>query len=87
MSIHSNDNVCRTNCPPAFFNAWWKDGISIVDYPWPDLKDLIGEADYYKGAYHTHRYIMRNWSKYFKIVAIIPACIGNVQDLVIMRKG
>ncbi len=86
MSIHSNDNICRSNFSLSFFTSWWNNGISIIDYPRPDLEEMLDETDYYKGAYHTHRYIMRNWSRYFKIVDIIPACIGNIQDLVIMRK-
>ena len=86
MSISSTSIICRSNLAPSIFNSWWKKGIYIVDYPFLDFENIIAEPDYYKAVFHTHDYIKKNWSKYFEIVAIIPACIGTLQDLVIMRK-
>jgi len=86
MTICSNATVCRSNFDLPSFNAWWKNGIYIIDYPLPGFENVIDETDYYKATFHTHDYIMKNWSKSFEIVDIIPSCIGIIQDLVILRK-
>ncbi|HZJ33487.1 MAG TPA: hypothetical protein VFD21_18070 [Vicinamibacterales bacterium] len=31
-------------------------------------------------------YIRKVWGQLFEIVEILPACIGNMQDLVVMRR-
>ncbi len=51
-----------------------------------DLVDVLADQTYYRNSYHLHRYIRTRWSQYFEIIEIVSGCIGNSQDLVIMRK-
>jgi len=50
-----------------------------------DLGDFIDNPHYYRGIFHSAKYIKKHWSKHFDIVTIIPGYIGNNQDLVILR--
>lgn len=50
-----------------------------------DLDDVLAESGYYRNTYHSHSYIRSTWGRFFDVVEIIPACIGNVQDLVVLR--
>ena len=52
-----------------------------------DLDGQISDASYYTNSIHTREYIVDRWSKYFEILEIIPTYIGNMQDLVVMRKS
>ena len=52
----------------------------------PSLDRTIRDNTYYRTIYHRKRYIQNRWGKYFEIIDIIPGCIGNMQDLVIMKK-
>ncbi len=51
-----------------------------------DLGEFISNPRYYRGAYHSQRYIRGVWSKYFDVLRILPGYIGNNQDLVILRR-
>ncbi|MBW4619890.1 MAG: class I SAM-dependent methyltransferase [Cyanosarcina radialis HA8281-LM2] len=44
------------------------------------------EEEMYGLTYHSQKYIAENWSKYFEVVNIVPGCISNLQDLVILQK-
>lgn len=50
-----------------------------------DLDDVLGDRGYYRNAYHSHAYIRSLWGRYFDVVEIVPACIGSIQDLVVLR--
>jgi len=45
-----------------------------------------GLPDYYQTAFHSHAYIQKYWSRYFKIVTIQTRGINNHQDAVICQK-
>jgi len=85
MSVHGGMAVCRSNFLFSLFEAWKTRGFLDVG-PNPDLDGVIGEQDYYRNTFHTSDYVRENWSKYFEIVDIMPGYVGNLQDLVIMRK-
>ncbi|MEZ5117562.1 MAG: class I SAM-dependent methyltransferase [Candidatus Nanopelagicales bacterium] len=51
----------------------------------PLFDDVLDEPDYYRNTFQTHEQVRRDWSRFFEIVDIVPACIGNFQDLVVMR--
>jgi len=51
----------------------------------PSLDGHVKVADRYRKAKHTTGYVLREWSKYFDIVDVLPGYIGN-QDLVVMVK-
>lgn len=46
----------------------------------------VSEDEMYGATWHSKEYITNKWSQYFNIVNIIPGCIDNLQDLVVLRK-
>lgn len=88
LTIHADATVCRAGFTEANLRTLDERGFLDIGLN-PNLDDVesIGaEADYYRNTFHTHEYIHRVWSRYFEIVRIIPAYIGNHQDLVILRR-
>jgi 2-polyprenyl-3-methyl-5-hydroxy-6-metoxy-1,4-benzoquinol methylase len=45
-----------------------------------------GLPNFYRSSFHTHHYIMREWSKYFEVLYIEKEGIGKNQDAVLVRK-
>lgn len=82
MSIHGPAATASRNSVPL-----WKDVIRLgfADGRSPVLRDVLAERGYYRNSFHSHAYVRKAWGRYFEIVEIVPACIGNVQDLVVMR--
>jgi SAM-dependent methyltransferase len=84
-SVHADAAVARgRDWPLALFLHWQNYGY--VDGPSPDLDGCISEAGYYRTTYHHHGYIRRVWQEWFEILDVIPTLIGNLQDLVVLRK-
>lgn len=53
----------------------------------PDLDDVIEDRDYYKNVFYSHDYLHRNWpAQGWEILSIVPGCIGNHHDLVLLRR-
>jgi len=77
VSTLGESTVARTGWKERLWNKWHESGF---------LAGETGPDQYYVNAYITQEYIRRNWSDLFEIVDFIPACIGNHQDLVVMRK-
>lgn len=50
------------------------------------IDDALGSPGYYGTTFMTHEQIRRNWSRWFSVDRIIPAYIGNHQDLVVLRR-
>ncbi len=50
------------------------------------IDDALGSPGYYGTTFVTHDYIRRAWSRWFSIDRILPAYIGNHQDLVVLRR-
>ncbi len=42
--------------------------------------------DFYQTAYHTQKYIRREWSAYFDVIRYLELGINNHQDAVLLRK-
>ena len=85
MSVLGEATACRSSWDSSLWQEWQRRGIfSAGDND--DLRGYIEDDEYYCNTYVTPAYIQRSWSRFFKIVEIIPAYIGNQQDLVIMRK-
>lgn len=86
VSVPADAAVARErHWPLPKFLHWQR--AAYVDGPSGDLDGFIGEADYYRTTYHHRDYIRRVWSQYFAILEITPAVIGNLQDLVVLRKA
>lgn len=65
-----------------FYDKWRNEGF-VYSSDNPALDGLI-ETGYYVNVFHTHEYIRKHWSRYFKIINIIPGAIAY-QDLVILK--
>lgn len=53
----------------------------------PDLDEVIADREYYQNVFYSHDYLRRVWPTLgFEILRIVPGCIGNHHDLVIMRR-
>jgi SAM-dependent methyltransferase len=50
------------------------------------IDDALGSPGYYGTTFVTHDYVRRAWSRWFSVDRILPAYIGNHQDLVVLRR-
>ena len=48
--------------------------------------ETIGLPDFYQNTYHSHDYIRNKWSKFFKVLDILPLGVSSHQDLVLLQK-
>lgn len=44
-----------------------------------------GLPTFYRGAYHLHHYIEREWSKYFRVAALIDKGLDGHQDIIVLQ--
>ena len=51
----------------------------------PALDGYIENADYYRSAWHSRGYVVKNWGRYFDVIAIIDG-IAALQDFVVLRR-
>lgn len=87
MSTQGRSTMARLRLPPDVIGLWKENGFLDVGAN-RSLAAVLGEnRDYYRDALHTTEYIRANWTRHFSIVDVIPGYIGNLQDLVIMRKS
>jgi SAM-dependent methyltransferase len=84
MSVLGETTACQMKMDASHWKEWRKAGIFSLRNI--DLQGYIDDDDYYCNTYMTNDYIRRVWSNYFRVVEIIPAYIGNQQDLVILQK-
>jgi SAM-dependent methyltransferase len=61
-------------------------GAGFIDGRSYDLDEVLDDKNYYRTTHHSHAYVRATWSRWFDIVDILPACIGNMQDLVVMKR-
>jgi SAM-dependent methyltransferase len=85
MSVLGAATVARSRWGAAQWEAWRKAGMFAVSNN-SDLRGHIAEDDYYVSTYLTPEYIRQSWSRFFEVLDIIPAYVGNQQDLVVLRK-
>ena len=45
-----------------------------------------GLPDFYQASFHSKEYVLREWSKYFEVLAYAEAAISMHQDAVLLRK-
>jgi SAM-dependent methyltransferase len=87
MSVHGSATMARIGPPMDLIRTWRKDGF--LDRGANRALDGVvddTEKDYYRDIVHSPSYVRANWARYFEIVDIIPAYVGNLQDLVVLRK-
>jgi hypothetical protein len=83
MSIHG-PTVHAMSGDGAFCDAVEQRGI--LDGRSYDLDAVLEDKEYYRTTHHSHAYIRKTWGQFFEILDILPVCIGNMQDLVVMRR-
>jgi SAM-dependent methyltransferase len=84
MSTHGAAAICRAALDPALVERWTS--VGFVDKYSPALRGIVTRRSYYRDSFHSPNYLRREWRRYFDIVDVIPALIGNHQDLVVMRR-
>ncbi len=85
LTVLGTAAVCRTFADLRLLDQWKERGFLHFDNN-VDLKGHIDDEAYYVTALITEEYVRRVWSKYFEVAAIVPAYIGNQQDLVVLRR-
>ena len=65
------------------FTRWRKNGFLDAGVNF-DLDEILEYATDYRNTFHTRKYVLDKWSRFFDIVTIMPGYVGNHQDLVIM---
>lgn len=68
--------------PSKYHAAFKEKGFYYLD----EAEVTDGLPVFYKGAYHLHHYIQKEWSRYFRVVATIEQGIGSHQDLILLQK-
>jgi 2-polyprenyl-3-methyl-5-hydroxy-6-metoxy-1,4-benzoquinol methylase len=85
MSVHGDTAWCHSRADYYTYLKLEQDGYLDIGHD-SILDEVINQKDYYRAVWHTHAYIREKWSKYFKIIEILPGYINNHQDLVVMQK-
>jgi SAM-dependent methyltransferase len=84
MSVLGETTACQMTLTAELWENWHRKGIFSLSNI--DLVGYIEDDEYYCNTYMTQDYIRRTWSNHFRVLDIIPAYIGNQQDLVILHK-
>ncbi|MGA9770105.1 MAG: methyltransferase domain-containing protein [Blastocatellia bacterium] len=84
MSVLGEASACQVKLDAERWKEWHKTGILSLRNV--DRQGYIDDDDFCGNTYMTGDYIRRTWSNYFRVVEIIPAYIGNQQDLIILHK-
>ena len=84
VTVLGETAVCRARCRPGDIEHLFGEGYVVVEDN-TDLKGVIEDESYYVNTYISPDYLRRSWSRFFDVQEIIPATIGNLQDLVILR--
>ncbi|MEP7290344.1 MAG: class I SAM-dependent methyltransferase [Chloroflexota bacterium] len=71
---------------PGHFKPWVAGGKGFFDTDSEQRFEFAAYAtiDYYRSTFHTRAYVMREWSKYFRVLDYIERGINGYQDLVIL---
>jgi SAM-dependent methyltransferase len=85
VTVHGDATLCRLDPPFALVDTYLNRGFVDMGTN-PDLLGTAVPAEYYRNVLISHRYIRRHWSRHFTILEIVNGYIGNVQDLVVMRR-
>jgi SAM-dependent methyltransferase len=84
VSVHGDFAAMAFNNPPAVKQEVQTTGIS--DRTHDHILDGIAPDSYYRGTYQSKVYTCREFARYFQILEYIELGMGNLQDLVVMRK-
>lgn len=85
LSVQGNAALTRTSIRSETLIALRQRGFIDVDVS-VSAEDLSPEPRRYIDCFVLEDYIRHRWAEHFDVVDIIPGYIGNVQDLVVLRK-
>ncbi len=80
LTFHNEHS--EANIPEELMPEYREKGFVFVQ----GLARSAHNPEYYHAAFHTHDYVRRVWSQYFDVLDIVPRCINNNQDAVILRR-
>ena len=81
--LHGDHAWFRSNAPPSTLVDWKRHGFLDASRD-PNLDGFIRDANYYRSVYHDANYVVRQWSRFFKVVAFLPGMLLSFQDLVVL---
>jgi SAM-dependent methyltransferase len=85
VTVLGPSTMCRFAFNGSLLEEWQQTGfVSMANNE--DLIGHINDDSYYVNSLVTPEYIGDVWSRFFAVKGIIPAYIGNHQDLVVLRK-
>jgi SAM-dependent methyltransferase len=85
VTVHGDATLCRLDAAFGLVDTYLDPGFVDMGTN-PDLVGTAVPTEYYRNVLISHRYIRRHWSRHFTILEIVNGYIGNVQDLVVMRR-
>lgn len=85
LTVQGPAAFCRSTAGAGQVATWEQTG-SVDTGVSSAANDLSPEPERYIDCYLGHDYIRDRWSEFFEVVDILPAYVGNVQDLVVLRK-
>ncbi len=84
LSVRGPTYFAYSGFPPAIYRRLQVRGYIDLDRD-SALDDVMEDKDYYRAAVHSREYILRRWSAYFEVLAIVDAVAG-MQDFVVLRR-
>jgi 2-polyprenyl-3-methyl-5-hydroxy-6-metoxy-1,4-benzoquinol methylase len=85
LTVQGATALCRTSARTESLLRLRQRGALDVDVS-VSAENLSTEPTRYIDCFLLEDYIRHRWSEFFEVLDIIPGYIGNVQDLVILRK-
>jgi SAM-dependent methyltransferase len=85
FSLHGDHTWFRnqSNAPRSTFVDWKRHGFLDAGHD-PNLNGFVRDANYYRVAYHDANYVVREWSRFFKVVEFFPGMLQFHQDVVVL---
>jgi SAM-dependent methyltransferase len=83
-SVHGDFAALAFTNPPYVKEEVRNTGIS--DRTLDDILKGIAPDGYYRGTFQSKEYVCREFARYFEVLEYVELGMGNLQDLVVMRK-
>jgi SAM-dependent methyltransferase len=83
LTVHGDHAWFRVEKSCTAYLDWKRHGFRDA-YRDSAIDGVIDDPNYYRDVYHDGSYIVREWSKYFRVVEILPGMVLDYQDLVVL---
>ena len=84
VSVNGATSLFNAGNPPDVIETLTRNGFCDTGAE-HSHRGVTSDDSYYRNTYHTHGYIRERWSEYFEVMQILPAFVGNMQDMVFLR--